>query len=125
MCFSFSCLTEHSQCVYVYMCVYCFFSHVQLFATLWTLACKAPLSMGFSRQEYWSGLPCPPPGELPHPRDQTRASYLLSLASAGRQTRVSYLLSLALAGRQTCVSYLLSLASAGRLFTTSVTWEAL
>ena len=40
------------------------FSHVQLFATLWTLACQAPLSMGFSRQEYWSGLPCPPLGDL-------------------------------------------------------------
>ena len=36
------------------------FSHVQLFATLWTVACQAPLSMGFSRQKYWSGLPCPP-----------------------------------------------------------------
>ena len=41
------------------------FSCVQLFATLWTVACQAPLSMGFSRQEYWSGLPCPPPGDLP------------------------------------------------------------
>ena len=36
-------------------------------ATLWTVACQAPLSMGFSRQEYWSGLPCPPPGDLPNP----------------------------------------------------------
>ena len=43
------------------------FSHVQLFTILWTIACQAPLSMGFSRQEYWSGLPCPPPGDLPHP----------------------------------------------------------
>ena len=32
----------------------------------WTVACQAPLSMGFSRQEYWSGLPCPPPGHLPN-----------------------------------------------------------
>ena len=40
------------------------FSNVQLFATLWTVACQAPLSMGFSRQEYWSGLPCPTPGDL-------------------------------------------------------------
>ena len=38
---------------------------VQLFATLWTIAHQAPLSMGFSRQEYWNGLPCPPPGDLP------------------------------------------------------------
>ena len=44
-----------------------FFSRVQLFATLWTVACQAPLSMGFSRQEYWSGLPWPPQGDLPHP----------------------------------------------------------
>ena len=36
-------------------------------ANLWTIAHQAPLSMGFSRQEYWSGLPCPPPGDLPDP----------------------------------------------------------
>ena len=45
----------------------CVLSHVQLFAALWTVAHKAPLSMGFSRQEYWSGVPCPPPGDLPDP----------------------------------------------------------
>ena len=38
------------------------FSCVQLFVTPWTIARKALLFMGFSRQEYWSGLPCPPPG---------------------------------------------------------------
>ena len=48
---------------YVLSCI----SHVQLFVILWTVACQAPLSMGFSRQEYWSGLPCPPPGDLPNP----------------------------------------------------------
>ena len=37
------------------------------FVTLWTIARQAPLSMGFSRQEYWSGLPCRPPGDLPNP----------------------------------------------------------
>ena len=42
------------------------FSHLWLFATLWTVARQAPLSEGFSRQEYWSGLPCPPPGDLPN-----------------------------------------------------------
>ena len=40
------------------------FSHVQLFGTLWTVAHHAPLSLGFSRQESWSRLPCPPPGDL-------------------------------------------------------------
>ena len=39
----------------------------RLFVTPWTVAHQAPLSMGLSRQEYWSGLPCPPPGDLPHP----------------------------------------------------------
>ena len=40
------------------------FSRIQLFATLWTVVCQAPLSMGISRQEYWSGLPCHPPRDL-------------------------------------------------------------
>ena len=39
----------------------------QFFVTLWTIACQAPLPIGFSRQEYWSGLPFPTPGDLPHP----------------------------------------------------------
>ena len=43
-------------------------SHVRLFVTLWTVAHQAPLPMGFSRQEYWSGLPCPLPGDLPNPQ---------------------------------------------------------
>ena len=42
-------------------------SHVQLFATPWTVAFHAPLTMGFSRQEYWSGLPFPSPEDLPNP----------------------------------------------------------
>ena len=45
----------------------CMFSPVQLFATLWTTARQAPLSMKCSRQEYWSGLPFPSPGDLPDP----------------------------------------------------------
>ena len=40
-------------------------SHVRLFATPWIVACQAPLSMEFSRKEYWSGLPFPSPGDLP------------------------------------------------------------
>ena len=49
------------------MCVLSRFSNVQLCVTLWTIACQAPLSMRFSRQEYWSELPCPSPGDLPVP----------------------------------------------------------
>ena len=49
------------------VCMLSHISQVWLFATLWTMAHQAPSSMGFSRQEYWSGLPCPPPGDLPDP----------------------------------------------------------
>ena len=47
----------------IYVCV---LSHVRLMVTPWTVACRNPLSMGFSRQEYWSGLPFLSPGHLPH-----------------------------------------------------------
>ena len=48
-------------------CVLSCFSCVRFFVTPWTVACQVPLSMGFSRQEYWSRLPCPLPGDLPDP----------------------------------------------------------
>ena len=48
-------------------------SRVWLFVSLWTIACQAPLSMGFSRQEYWSGLPFPSPGDLPTPWIEPRS----------------------------------------------------
>ena len=50
-----------------------YFSHVQLCATLWTVACQAPLSMGFSRQEYWSALALPSPEDLPIPGIKPRS----------------------------------------------------
>ena len=52
------------------------FSHVRLFETPWTLTRQASLSMGFSRQDYWSGLSCPPPGESFQPTDRTLVSYV-------------------------------------------------
>ena len=51
-------------------------SRVQLCATLWTVAHQAPQSMGFSRQEYWSGLPFPSPGDLPDPGIEPRSPAL-------------------------------------------------
>ena len=57
------------------------FSHVQLFATHWTAAVQAPLSMGFSRQEYWSGWLCCASGYLPDP--EIEPTCLLSPALAG------------------------------------------
>ena len=57
------------------------FSRVQLLVTLWTVVCQAPLSMGFSRPEYWSGLPCPPPGDLPN--SGIELAFLMCPAMAG------------------------------------------
>ena len=64
-----------------YFCVLSHFSCVWLCVILWTVAHQSPLSMGFSRQEHWSGLPCPPPGGLPDPGVQPAS--LLSAALAG------------------------------------------
>ena len=60
---------QHTSIMSLITCV-CVFSHPVMsdfLWPLWTIACQAPLSMGFSRQEYWSGLPCPSPGDLPNP----------------------------------------------------------
>ena len=51
-------------------------SYVQLFATPWTVACQPPLAMGFSRQEYWSGLTFPSPEDLPDPEIKPRCPAL-------------------------------------------------
>ena len=63
------------------MCVLSRFSHVKLFVTPWTVAHQAPLSMGFSMQEYWSGLLRALPGGLPDPG--TEPTWLTSPALAG------------------------------------------
>ena len=67
-----------------FVCVHALspFSHVQPFVTLCTAACQAPLSMGFSKQEDWSGFPCPSPGDLPDPGIESAS--LTSPALAGR-----------------------------------------
>ena len=51
----------------MHACLLIHFSCVWFFVTLWTIAHQTPLFMGFSRKEYWNGLPCPPPGDLPDP----------------------------------------------------------
>ena len=63
------------------MCVLSHFSRVWLFVTLWTAACQVPVSMEFSRQEYWNGLPHPLPGDLPDP--QIKPESLMCPAMAG------------------------------------------
>ena len=67
---------------HVRACMLSRFSCVWLFVTLWIVASQAPLSIVFSRQEYWSGLPCPPPADLPNPRIEPTP--LGSPAMAGR-----------------------------------------
>ena len=62
-------------------CVLSLRSPVRLFEIPWTVTCQAPLSMGFSRKEHWSGLPCPPARDLTDP--ETEPSSLTSLALAG------------------------------------------
>ena len=79
------------------MCMLSHFSHIQHFVTLWTVTRQSPLSMGFSRQEYWSRLPCPPPGDLPDPceMDLTSLNLLhwlagsLPLVPPGKHTTMS------------------------------------
>ena len=79
----------HLVSFYMYACMLSHFSHVLQFVTLWTVALGAPLSLGFSRQEYWSGLPCPPPGDLPDPGIKPLS--LVSLALAGSSLPLSHL----------------------------------
>ena len=66
-------------------------SLVQLFATLWTVAHQAPPSMGFSRQEYWSGLPFPSPGGLPDPGIEPRSPALQAEALTSEPTGQEFL----------------------------------
>ena len=66
------CACVHFVCVYMLSRFCC----VLLFVTLWTAALQAPLSMGFSRQQYWSALSCPYPGNLPNPGIESTVSYV-------------------------------------------------
>ena len=59
-----------------HVCVLTRFSRVQLLATPWTITCQGPPSMGFFRQEYWSGVPFPSPGDLPNPEIEPRSPAL-------------------------------------------------
>ena len=64
-------------------CVLSHFSHAQHFVTLWAVALQAPLFMGFSRQEYWTGLTCPPPGDCPDPRIKPTHVSCISCTAGG------------------------------------------
>ena len=66
------------------VCVLRHFCHASIFLTLWTVALQAPLFMGFSRQEYWSRLPCSPPGNFPNPGIEPTFLVSMPPALAGR-----------------------------------------
>ena len=85
VCHMYVCIHTHTC-----MCMLSCFSCVQLFATLWTIACQAPLSMGFSRQEYWSGLPRLPRGDLPEPEIKCTSLPSPALAGGFFTTRVTW-----------------------------------
>ena len=63
----FGCCLKYRLSVVLAKCILSHFSSVWLFVTPWTVAHQAPLSLGFSRQKYWSGLTCPPLGDIPDP----------------------------------------------------------
>ena len=81
----YECLSQEWMCVFhfIYICpaMLSCFNCVQLCVISWAVAHHAPLSMGFSRQEYWSGLPCPPPGDLPNPGIEPGSLISCALAS--------------------------------------------
>ena len=88
---SFPCSNTYFYiCIYKYVHVLSCFSHVWLFATLWTEAHQVVLSMRFSKQEYWSGLPWPPPGHLPDPEIKPASLMSPALASKFFTTSTSW-----------------------------------
>ena len=74
----------------VRVCMLSLFSRVRLFETPWAIARQVPLSMGFSRQEYRSGLPCPPPGDLPDPGIKFKSLISPVLAGGSFTTSVTW-----------------------------------
>ena len=69
----------------MHVCMLSHFSYVRLFDTLWAVVHQAPLSMGFSRQEHWSGLPCPSAGDLTDPGIEPKSPESLALAGDSLQ----------------------------------------
>ena len=84
-------------------------SRVRLFSTPWTVAYQAPPSMGFSRQEYWSGLPFPSPGDLPNPGIERRSPAVQADALTSEDTKIE---------RDTCIPLFIA-----ALFTIARTWK--
>ena len=92
----------------------CVLSLFRLFATLWTVACQPPLSMGLSTQEYWSGLPFPSPGDLPGPETEPVSPAAPALAGRFFTTSVTWEAYRAMQGRTNLGTKLAELSGARR-----------
>ena len=113
------------------------FSHIWPSATLCTIACQAPQSKGFSRHEYWSGLPCPPPADFPYPGIKSKSLVSPALTGESFTTGKHHLGSQEywdgvpfptpgdLPDPGIKPTFLAIPALAGRFFATSATWESL
>ena len=99
-------------CSFICKCAY-YFSHVQLFESSWTVAHQAPLSMAFSRQTYWSGLPCSPPRDVPNPGIEPRSPALqvdsLSSEPPGKPQRIGRSLNMCVTDYKHCLPWVLLL----------------
>ena len=76
---------------YIHMSMWKLLSRVQLFVTLWTVACQAPLSMGFSRQKYQSWLLFPPAGDIPNPGIEPRSPLTAGKSFTVQATREAHI----------------------------------
>ena len=98
-------------------CMFSPFSRVQLCAALWTVAHQAPLSIGFSKQEYQSGLPCPSPGDLPSVGIEPMTLTSSALASRFHTTRTTWEALLRITSQAFCRSPFKMSLSAGYIIT--------
>ena len=86
-------------------CILSHFSGIQLFVTLWTVAHQAPLSMGLSKEEYWTGLPCPSPEDLPNAGTEPASRMSSALASRYVTTSATWEAHFVYTYTKTCISY--------------------
>ena len=129
--------SRHVLCVnkHWYMCVLSHFSHIRLFVTLWTVAYQVPLSMVFSRQKYWSGLPFPSPGPLLQFSSVTKSCSILcdpmdysppgSSVHGILQAKILEWVAMSSSRESSGSRDQTHVSLAGEFFTTSTTWEAL
>ena len=98
------------------------FSCVQLFATLWSITCQVSLTMGFSRQEYWSGLSGPPPGDLPNSGIEPRSLTALALAGGFFTISTTWKAHITCTCVYKCIKNIFMLVPVGHLYIHAFNW---